>query len=192
MKLRKIKADFYLQNSVSAAKALLGKYLVRRQGAYVMAAKIVETEAYRGKNDPGSHAFAKRTPRNEVMFGPPGRAYVYFCYGNHYLFNIVTEPEGTAGAVLIRAVEPLRGIKRMKKNRGAEGINITNGPAKFTQAMAIGRAQNRADLTKNEIYVCEGQKEKFGIVSKSRIGIKTGLDLKWRFYIKGNSYVSKP
>ena len=105
-------------------------------------------------------------------------------------FNIVTEPEA-AGAVLIRAVEPVAGIKRMKK-QSAEGINITNGPTKFTQAMAIGREQNRTDLTKNEIYVCDGQKEKFGIVSKSRIGIKTGLDLKWRFYIKGNSYVSKP
>ena len=192
MKLRKIKAGFYLQNSVSAAKALLGKYLVRRQGAVIMAAKIVETEAYRGKNDPGSHAFKKRTPRNEVMFGPPGRAYVYFCYGNHHLFNIVTEPEGTAAAVLIRAVEPVSGIEEMKKNRDADGINLTNGPAKFTQAMAIGKEQNKADLTKNEIYVCDGPKEKFSVAVKSRIGIKTGLNLKWRFYIKGNSYVSKP
>ena len=152
---------------------------------------IVETEAYTGKNDPGSHAYKSRTLRNEPMFGPPGRAYVYFCYGNHYLFNIVTEKEGTAGAVLIRALEPKQGIETMKKLRKTnEIIKLTNGPGKLTQALAIGRDDNRTDLNGNELYVASGTSNQYKIASGSRIGIKQGLVKKWRFWIKDNEYVS--
>jgi DNA-3-methyladenine glycosylase len=151
----------------------------------------VETEAYKGKEDPGSHAFRKKTPRNEVMFGPPGRAYVYFCYGSHYLFNIVTEKEGEAGAVLIRGIEPEAGIDLMKIRRGTKDIfSLANGPAKLTQALAIDKRQNRLDLTGKGLYIAEGKKEKFIIASGPRIGIKQGLHLKWRFWIKNNLHVS--
>ncbi len=125
------------------------------------------------------------------MFGPPAVAYVYFCYGNHFLFNIVTEKEGTAGAVLIRALEPVSGIETMKKLRRTAIIEkLTNGPGKLTQALGISREQNHAGLLGNELYVAEGKKEKVIILRGSRIGIKNGLHLKWRFWIKGNKYVS--
>ncbi len=152
---------------------------------------ITETEAYTGKADPGSHAYRSRTKRNEPMFGPPGRAYVYFCYGNHFLFNIVTEKQGTAGAVLIRALEPVSGLGMMKKLRKTNDIiNLTNGPGKLTQALAIGPGQNTADLTGDDLYVAKGTARKFRTASGSRIGIKRGLEKKWRFWIKGSEYVS--
>jgi DNA-3-methyladenine glycosylase len=152
---------------------------------------IVETEAYTGKADPGSHAYRRRTLRNEPMFGPPGRAYVYFCYGNHFLFNIVTEKQGTAGAVLIRALEPGAGMEIMKKLRKTNDIiKLSNGPGKLTQALAIDRKHNCADLSGDELFVANGPAKKHKISSGSRIGIKHGLDKKWRFWIKGNAYVS--
>ena len=152
---------------------------------------IVETEAYTGKNDPGSHAYKRRTLRNEPMFGPPGRAYVYFCYGNHFLFNIVTEKQDTPGAVLIRALEPRAGVEIMKKLRKTNDIiNLSNGPGKLTRALAIGRDHNCADLTGDELFVAKGPAIKHKISSGSRIGIKQGLDKKWRFWIKGSKFVS--
>jgi DNA-3-methyladenine glycosylase len=157
----------------------------------MLAGRIVETEAYKGKEDPGSHAYGKKTKRNQIMFGPPGFAYVYFCYGVHYMFNIVTLPEGEAGAVLIRALEPVSGINRMMKHRKTKLVQLTNGPAKLTQAFSIGSDINGTDVTGKEIYIAAGKEEKFTIVSSPRIGIKQGADLKWRFFIKGNSFVSK-
>jgi len=190
--MKRLGRKFFEKETLSAAKSLLGKYLVRACGkGRVIAGRIAEVEAYRGKDDPGSHAFRKRTARNEVMFGPPGRAYVYFCYGNHYLFNIVTEKEGKPGAVLIRALEPVFGIEVMMKRRRTKDLfALTSGPAKLTQALAIDKRQNRLDLTGRELYLAEGKKEKFVITCGPRIGIKQGLDLKWRFWIKGSRFVS--
>lgn len=189
--MRKLGRGFFNKATVDLAKSLLGKFLVRVYKGCKTAGRIVEVEAYRGKDDPGSHAYRKRTPRNEVMFGPPGRAYVYFCYGNHYLFNIVTEKEGEAGAVLIRALEPAAGIKSMEKRRGTKDVfALASGPAKLTQALAIGRKQNRTDLCGAEIYLERGNRIKFRISSGPRIGIRQGLHLKWRFWIKGNKHVS--
>jgi DNA-3-methyladenine glycosylase len=125
------------------------------------------------------------------MYGPPAHAYVYFCYGNHFLFNIVTEKEGTAGAVLIRALEPVSGTGTMKKLRNNnEIINLTSGPGKLTQAMAIDKKHNGLPLLKGEIYLAEGTKKKFRISSGPRIGIKEGLHLNWRFWITDNEFVS--
>lgn len=189
--MRKLGRGFYKKETIDAAKSLLGKFLVHVRRGRITAGRIVEVEAYRGKDDPGSHAYRKRTPRNEVMFGPPGRAYVYFCYGSHYLFNVVTEKEGEAGAVLIRALEPVSGISVMEKRRGTRDFfELASGPAKLTQALAVGREQNRADLRGNEIYLARGGSEKFRIACGPRIGIKQGLHLKWRFWIKGNRHVS--
>ncbi|MFW6211162.1 MAG: DNA-3-methyladenine glycosylase, partial [bacterium] len=115
--MKKLTKIFFETSTAAAAKQLLGKYIVRRYKGEVITAKIVETEAYTGTDDPGSHACRKITPRNKIMFGPAGAAYVYFCYGSHYLFNIVTEKKGRPGAVLIRACEPVAGIGLMQRFR---------------------------------------------------------------------------
>jgi DNA-3-methyladenine glycosylase len=189
--MKRLGGKFFEKGTVKTARSLLGKYLVRIYKGRKIAGKITEVEAYRGKDDPGSHAFLRRTPRNEVMFGPPARAYVYFCYGNHFLFNVVTEKEGEAGAVLIRALEPAAGIDFMMKRRGTKDVfALSSGPAKLTQALAIDRRHNRMDLTGRELYLAEGKKEKFRISRGPRIGIKQGLHLNWRFWIKGNRFVS--
>ena len=127
--------EFYQRDTVIVAKDLLGKKLVRKIGNYEMSGTIIETEAYRHKDDPASHAFQKITDRNRVMFGEVGIAYVYFTYGMHYCFNVVAKKSNIpAGAVLIRGINPEKGIKRMEKNRVVKNLkNLTNGPAKLTQ-----------------------------------------------------------
>jgi len=165
---------------------------VRNYKGEILAARIVETEAYTGSRDPGSHAYSNRTPRNEVMFEAPGRAYVYFCYGNHFLLNIVTEKEGTAGAVLIRAAEPVSGIKTMMKlRRTGEIKKLTNGPGKLTAALAVDKKFNRADMVGGmELYVASSGEKKFRVTKGPRIGIKKGLDLYRRFCLKGSGFLS--
>lgn len=185
--------NFFNRNSVKVAKELLGKILVRRINGKKISGMIVETEAYRGSKDKGSHAYRKVTSRNKIMFGPPGYAYVYFCYGNHYLLNIVTESKGKPGAVLIRALEPLENIREMiKRRKVADTYKLTNGPGKLTKAFAIGKNENGVDVVKNStLFLVDSNKRRdFKIISTSRVGIKQGLEKKWRFYISGNKYVS--
>jgi len=191
--LEVLKRNFYARNSVEVAKELLGKLLVRELPEGRLIGKIVEVEAYRGSDDPASHAYRGKTPRNEVMFSKPGLAYIYFTYGMHYCLNVKAEKEGIPGAVLIRALEPLEGIKIMKKNRQTEKIKeLTNGPAKLTKAMKITKELNGWDLTKGKkLFICKPVfEEKFEIVTTSRIGISAGTEKPWRFYIKGNPFVS--
>jgi len=140
-----------MNDTKQVAKALLGKTLVRKIGTQVLSGVITETEAYKGKNDPASHASRKKTERNKIMFGEVGVAYVYFTYGMHYCFNVVAKKENDkAGAVLIRAIQPQQGINHMIKNRKTDIIsNLTNGPGKLTQAMQITLKQYNHDLTKN-------------------------------------------
>ena len=195
--LKKLARSFYLQPTLTVARKLLGKYLIRKIGTHTFAAKIVEVEAYLGENDPASHAFQGRTKRNDVMFWKGGHLYVYFTYGMHFCANIVTEGEGKGRAVLIRAVEPIEGIEVMTKNRGLESNdknfpNLSNGPAKFCQALNIKREQNGTDLLGKEIYITQGENiPRSKIISTTRIGINNGTEKKWRFYIKGNPFVSK-
>jgi DNA-3-methyladenine glycosylase len=170
---------FYGRNTKIVARQLLGKYLIRNIGRRKLIGKIVETEAY-FQDDPASHSFKGKTERSAPMFEDPGHAYVYFIYGNHYCLNAVTEKFGTAGAVLIRAIEPIRGIKLP-----------TNGPGKLTRAFKIDKKFNRADLTKGNLVIAEGKRERYNIVSTKRIGISRASDKLYRFYIKGNKYVSK-
>jgi DNA-3-methyladenine glycosylase len=189
----RLSRNFFSRNSVIVAKELLGKILVRKIKGKKISGMIVETEAYRGSKDEGSHAYKKITPRNKIMFGPPGIAYVYFCYGNHYLLNIVTEKNGSPGSVLIRAIEPVDNISEMKKRRRTDDIyKLTNGPGKLTQAFDIGKNENGIDVIKSKtfFFIKPGNKHKFKIISTSRVGIKQGLDKKWRFYIKDNKFVS--
>jgi len=177
--------EFYQRDTVIVAKKLLGKKLVRKIGNQEISGIITETEAYRHKDDPASHAFRKITDRNKVMFGDVGISYVYFTYGMHYCFNIVAKKSKVpAGAVLIRAIEPDKGIKKMQENRILKDIkNLTNGPAKLTQALNITKKQYGIDLTrKSEIYITEGIKVK-KIAEAQRIGIKNGKEFLWNFKI---------
>ena len=155
---------------------------------------IVETEAYRSSDDPASHSYRGITNRNKVMFGEVGYSYVYFTYGMYYCLNIVAKDADTkAGAVLIRAIEPLEGIDVMKRNRGKELYNLTNGPGKLTQALKIDKSLNGIDVTKEGVlYLINGYKiDESRIEATTRIGIKVALDKQWRFYIKDNRFVSK-
>ena len=176
---------FYQRDTVIVAKKLLGKKLVRKIGNQEISGTITETEAYRHEDDPASHAFRKITDRNKVMFGEVGISYVYFTYGMHYCFNIVAKKSKVpAGAVLIRAIEPDKGIKKMQENRILKNIkNLTNGPAKLTQALNITKEHYGIDLTKkSEIYITEGIKVK-KIAEAQRIGIKNGKEFLWNFKI---------
>jgi len=187
--------EFYHRDTIDVAKDLLGKVIVRVVRGKILSGMIVETEAYRSKDDPGSHAYRGMTERNRVMFGEVGRSYVYFTYGNHYCLNLVAKDDSTAaGAALIRAIEPLQGIELMRKFRKISDIyNLTSGPGKLTKALDITKDQNAVDVTKKgELYVTEGRRiDESQVIAASRIGINLGLDKKWRFLIKDNQFVSK-
>ena len=179
--------EFYLKNTVTVAKNLLGKKIVRKIGRQEISGIITETEAYRHKDDPASHAFRKITDRNKAMFGDVGIAYVYFTYGMHYCFNVVAKhPKIKAGAVLIRAIEPEKGINIMQENRKITNLkNLTNGPAKLTQALKITKEQYGVDLTRNsKLFIEEGIKKSKEIFTNPRIGIKESTDKLWNFKIK--------
>jgi len=177
--------EFYQRDTVIVAKNLLGKKLVRKIGNYEMSGIIIETEAYGHKDDPASHAFRRITDRNKVMFGEVGITYVYFTYGMHHCFNVVAKNSKIpAGAVLIRGINPDRGITRMRENRNIKNLkNLTNGPAKLTQALEITKEQNGKDLTKkSKIYIEEGLDIK-KIEKSTRVGIKNGKEMLWNFKI---------
>lgn len=178
--------EFYSQDTVLVAKNLLGKRIVRRIGRQEISGIIVETEAYKHRDDPASHAFRNITDRNKAMFGEVGYAYVYFTYGMHYCFNVVARnPKTAAGAVLIRAVTPEKGIERMMENRKIPDIkNLTNGPAKLTQALEITKEHYGVDLTKNsKLFITEGIKKQGKIIKSSRIGIREATEKLWNFKI---------
>ncbi len=155
---------------------------------------IVETEAYE-ETDPACHAYIGRTARNEVLFGPPGHAYVYLSYGIHSLLNFVTEPDGSASAVLIRALEPTEGIELMRERRGRDQIEqLCSGPGKLSEALGVGLSLNGADLfeppfelTDPGRAIAEGE-----IAASPRIGITKAAELPWRYSVKGSRFVSRP
>lgn len=193
-KYKVLNRRLYLDDTITVAKKLLGKYIEKDFGKHRLKAKIVETEAYLGNSDPACHAYRRVTNRNKPMFEEGGISYVYFIYGNYYCFNVVTESKGTGSAVLIRAVEPVGGIEYMKKNRQMPdgGVNLTNGPAKFCMAFKIGREDNAIDLCEDRIKIYSNSiRDNFTIAVTERIGIKEGAELPYRFFIKGNHYVTK-
>jgi DNA-3-methyladenine glycosylase len=195
----KLNEDFYQRtNVVKIARELLGKVLFTRIDGVITGGTIVETEAYSWK-ERGCHAYgARRTPRTEVMFRKGGFAYVYMCYGIHYLFNVVTNREDTPEAVLIRAVEPLEGLDHMIERRifPRSNFHLTSGPGKLTKALGIGRSFNGKYLLDDEIWI-EDSGMKLAparIAASERIGIDyAGEDarLPWRFFVRGNAWVSK-
>jgi DNA-3-methyladenine glycosylase len=164
---------FYNRDTITVARDLLGTRLVREFNGSILSGIITETEAYLGRGDSACHASRGRTPRTTVMFGPAGVAYVYFVYGMHYMLNIVTEPEGKPCAVLIRAVKPVDGLTQMKALRGIKGKDLSNGPAKLCQAMAIDKSLNGWDVTKGKSLWLEFLKANstVSINSGRRIGI---------------------
>lgn len=177
------------------AFALVGKKLVRRVDffgrCYTLSGTIVETEAYGSIDDPASHAFKRKTSRNETMFGNPGKVYVYFIYGNHYCFNIVAKNnDSAAGAILIRSIQPIEGINLMRIFRKTDNIfNLSSGPGKLTQAFKISKNHNGIDMTdnKNDFFYLEDTQannnnmDGFKVLETSRIGITSALEKKWRF-----------
>lgn len=177
--------------SFEAAPLLLGCILERQINGHKIRVKIVETEAY-DQTDTASHSYKGRTERTEIMFGEPGHLYVYFTYGMHYCCNVVTDKEGIGSAVLIRAVEPLEGEEYMEELRSASGIQLSNGPAKLCQALAIDKRLNGHDLSQGFLkLIPQDPIEKDKITQTKRIGISQAKDVLWRFYITGNTYVSK-
>ena len=181
---------FYERDTLQVARALLGKKLVRQINHLELSGIIVETEAYCGETDSACHAHRGKTPRNAVMFGKPGHAYVYFTYGMHYMLNLVTEAEGNPCAVLVRAIVPVIGVKEMEACRKRKGSELTNGPAKICQALNIDKSLNGWDLTLGSKLWVENYKKipAKSILTTPRIGINYAKDehreALWRFLVK--------
>ena len=187
--------NFYKRNTSIVAKELLGKILVKTKYNKTIGGVIVETEAYYGMDDPASHASRGLTPRAKIMFGRPGIAYVYLCYGMYYLLNVVTETKGNPGAVLIRAVEPIYGINIMAGKRGIkEKEKLANGPGKLTIALGVNSSDNGKDFTKIKSKLCIYNNKilnrDINISVSKRIGITNGRDKQLRYFIKDSKFVS--
>ncbi len=193
--------QFYARDPRQVAPELLGKRLVRREGKVIRAGRIVEVEAYLGMTDAAAHAFAGKTKRNEVLFGPPGRAYVYFIYGFHYCLNVSCEPDGKAGSILIRALEPLVGIEQMYAARGLELKHdrvselrlLTSGPGRLAEALSITRQRdNGKDFTsrRSDLQIVDDGFTPESVIVSPRIGIRKAEHELLRYLIAGNRFVS--
>ena len=198
--MSKLPLKFYLRDDVvEIAKDLLGKMLITNIDGKVTSGRIVETEAYNGRTDKASHAYrGLRSARTEVMYQQGGRSYVYLCYGIHHLFNVVTNTEGKADAVLIRALEPVQGIEFMMERRNSKQYNplLTSGPGKLAQAMGIKTSMSNESLLDTKIWIenHSERSQKPEIISSMRVGVEYAEEcaqFPWRFYYKGNAYVSK-
>jgi DNA-3-methyladenine glycosylase len=191
----KLHRPFYQQATIEVARQWLGKGLVGRHRDGTTIGRIVESEAYIGPHDKACHAARGRTARTEVMFGPPGHAYVYFVYGFHHMLNIVTEQENFPAAVLIRAVEPVGGIALMKRRRGDGDLeNLASGPGKLCQAFAIDRTLNGSDVCGDVLFVRDPGEPVPEVVATPRIGVDYAGHWKYeplRFLISGSRFVSK-
>jgi DNA-3-methyladenine glycosylase len=197
--MKKLPVQFYERpNVVAIARELIGKIIVTKLGGVTTSGRIVETEAYFGLTDRASHSYGgRRTARNEHMYAKAGTAYVYICYGMHHLFNVVTNKKDIPDAVLIRAVEPIKGIDQMLKRTGKKIFDnsLTRGPGNAAKALGISKDHSGLDLLKNEIFIAEDDhvldKKLIGI--SRRIGVESSGEaalLPYRFYIRGNKFVS--
>jgi DNA-3-methyladenine glycosylase len=182
---------FYERPTVDVARDLLGQLLISVTPGGRTAGRIVETEAYLGADDPASHAARLRTGRVEAMWGEPGIAYVYRSYGIHAMLNVVTEPVGETGAVLIRALEPLIGVDLMRARRGLDDERLLcSGPGKLCQALGISLEMHGTDLvTSDRLWIAPGETPS-EVSTSSRIGISRGRAHPWRYWITGNPHVS--
>jgi DNA-3-methyladenine glycosylase len=177
---------------VIVARALLGSMLVHESPQGRVAGRLVEVEAYGGPRDRASHAF-RRTSRSEVMWGPPGTAYVYVSHGIHACLNVVTEPLGRPGAVLLRALEPVEGVPLMRRWRGTDLLRgLASGPGRLTQALGITLAHNRADLVTGPLFLAQSNRPPGSIGATPRIGISVATGRRWRFVVRGSPFLSRP
>ncbi|HEY1390943.1 MAG TPA: DNA-3-methyladenine glycosylase [Ktedonobacterales bacterium] len=185
---------FYARPTLDVARDLIGKSLYRQTQDGVTAGVIVETEAYISAIDPAAHGYRGKTPRNAVMFGPPGRAYVYFTYGMHYCLNVVTEDDGVAAAVLVRALEPTMGLPLMRARRGERiaDRDLARGPGRLCAAMALTVAENGLNLRGDALWLTETPSfpPDAPVVATPRIGITQAADWPWRFVLAGSRWVS--
>lgn len=197
--LRRLKRKFYERDPRDVCRDLLGKVLARREGTRLLAARVVEVEAYLGEGDPAAHAAAGRTARNDVLFGPPGHAYVYFIYGNHWCFNVSCLPDGVAGGVLFRALEPISGIEEMAAARGVTIRTdrdlrlLTSGPGRLAEAFRITRLRdNGKDLTspKSDLWLADRGSPPPRLATTARIGITKAAEMPLRYLIPNNPFVS--
>ncbi len=200
-KFQKLLIDFYLRNDVTqVSKDLLGKFLITNIDGIKTSGMITEVEAYNGITDKASHAFGgRRTARTEAMYSTGGVAYVYLCYGIHHLFNVVTNEKNIPHAVLIRAIEPVNGIDEMLRRRNMNTLQprLTSGPGSMSAALGIKVSESGLDLTGNKIFIEDRGIliEEENIFSTKRIGVDYAEEdslLNYRFYIKGNKFISKP
>jgi DNA-3-methyladenine glycosylase len=194
--------EFFNRDPVVVGRELLGKLLIRRDRRRLLAGRIVEDEAYLGRDDPAAHSFAGRTARNSVLFGPPGHAYVYFIYGNHYCLNVSCMPEGQGEGVLFRAMEPVFGEEYMAQARGidlpkspskAQLRMISSGPGRMAEALDITRLRdNDKDLTSrdSDLWLADDGFRPHSVVATPRIGITKAVDHPLRFVVAGNAFVS--
>src|SRR6266487_1458332 len=188
---------FYDRDPRLVGPDLLGKVLVRRLGRKIITGRIVEVEAYLGADDPAAHASIGKTLRNAVLFGPPGYAYVYFIYGNHYCLNVSCLPDGTPGGILFRALEPLQGTEEMFKLRGIEPASelkrLTSGPGRLAAALGVTRERdNGKDLTnsKSDLYIADDGSPPPRVLITQRIGITKAAEMPLRYIVAGNRFVS--
>jgi DNA-3-methyladenine glycosylase len=190
-KLVPLPRNFFARHTLRVARDLLGHLLVHETPQGRLVGRIVEVEAYRGPTDPASHAY-RRTARSQIMWGLPGTAYVYFTYGNHFCMNVVTEPRGKAGAVLLRAAEPVEGVESMRKNRRVHDDRLlASGPGRLAQAFGVGRSHNGMDLGRPPIYIARGRSVRVPVHASPRIGIRVATTRPWRYYIAGHPCVSR-
>jgi DNA-3-methyladenine glycosylase len=201
-------ASFYSRPTLEVLEDLIGMVLVRKSKDGLTSGVIVEAEAYTGEDDPPSYAFVGKTKRSEIMYGPPGRAFVHFTYGMHHMLNLVTEREGFPAAILVRAVEPREGISLMKKRRKTdELLNLCSGPAKICEAFGIDRSLHGVSLfsSRSPLFIKEGERREKGekrkiearrkkvredLIWTSRIGIGRGKERLWRAYLKWSPFIS--
>jgi DNA-3-methyladenine glycosylase len=200
-----LKAEFFSRDPRRVARALLGKLLVRKTPLGILAGRIVETEAYLGENDAAAHAAAGKTARNAVLFGPPGHAYVYFIYGNHYCLNVSCLPDGVPGGVLFRALEPVSGIEQMAEARGIEVAKevdlreisflkrISSGPGRMAEALEITRERDNGKSlisTRSDLRIVDDGHRVRRVAVSPRIGIVKSAEQPLRYFVAGNPFVS--
>lgn len=198
--MKRLPKSFYSRDALTVARDLIGCLFVHDGPQGRLAVRLVETEAYRGEHDPGSHGFRGMTPRTRTMFGPPGHLYVYFTYGMHWCANVVCGPEGVCEAVLLRAGEPVEGIEVMRVNRPgiANDRLIAAGPARLTQAMGISKPHDGASLLRGGSFHCAedeltGEFRSGEVGQTVRVGLAAGRgdELPWRFVVPGHPHASR-
>jgi DNA-3-methyladenine glycosylase len=194
LRLTPLPATFFNRSPTDVAVDLLCNFLVRQLATHTLVARIVETEAYLGKGDLAAHSSRGRTPRNEVLFGPPGHAYIYVIYGMHLCLNVSTLPPGDAGCVLFRALEPVEGVDEMLRFAPAAKFDrVLSGPGRLTRALALSRALNGCDMTrKSELYLANGRPKTRTIHVTRRIGITKSAELPLRYYVAESAAVTTP